>query len=154
VPNPTRGRFRAAVIAVIALLVPALAPSHASAGTSRLEARILTEINAVRAQHGLAGVGHRGILAGAASRHSSRLKRRGQLQHSSTKALARRAGARVGEVIAWSSNRRASARSIVRGWMGSPPHRANILRREYRLMGIGAARGHGQWWSSQVFGRR
>jgi uncharacterized protein YkwD len=141
VPNTTRGRLRAAVIAVIALLVPAVAPSHASAGTSRHESRILNEINAVRAQHGLAGVGHRGMLAGAASRHSSRLKRRGQLQHSSTKALARRAGARVGEVIAWSSNRRASARSIVRNWMNSPPHRAVLLDGSFRRVGVGASRG-------------
>ena len=42
-----------------------------------------------------------------------------------------------------------------RGWMPSPGHRANILRPQYRLMGIGAVRDeHGRWWSSQVFGRR
>lgn len=102
---------------------------------------MIAEINAVRAQQGLAGVGQRGMLAGAAGRHASRLKRRGQLQHSSTQTLARRARARVGEILAWSSNRRASARSIVRNWMNSPPHRAVLLDGGFRRVGVGASRG-------------
>jgi uncharacterized protein YkwD len=142
VPHTIPARVRAALIALIAVLaVPAVVAPQASAGTSRFESRVIAEINAVRAQHGLAGVGHRGMLAGAAGRHASRLKRRGQLQHSSTQALARRTRGRVGEVIAWSSNRRASARSIVRKWMNSPPHRAVLLDGGYRRVGVGASRG-------------
>jgi len=59
----------------------------------------------------------------------------------------------VGENIAMGYS---SGRVVVnRGWMHSDGHRANILRREYRLMGIGAARdASGRWWASQVFGRR
>ena len=154
-PNTTRARLRAFLIAVLAVIaVPALAPSHASAGTSRFEQRVLSEINAVRAQHGLAGVGNRQLLSRAAGRHATRLKRRGKLQHSSTQALSRRAGGRVGEVIAWSSNRRASARSIVRGWMNSPPHRAVLLDGGFRRAGVGASRGRSGLYVTADFASR
>jgi uncharacterized protein YkwD len=42
---------------------------------------------------------------------------------------------------------------VNRGWMRSPGHRQNILRRQYRQMGLAAYRAHGRWWVSQVFGR-
>ena len=49
-----------------------------------------------------------------------------------------------------------SGRSVVvRGWMTSPGHRANLLQPAYRLEGIGAVRdAGGRWWVAQVFGTR
>lgn len=49
-----------------------------------------------------------------------------------------------------------SGRSVVNdGWMNSPGHRANILNPAYRLLGIGARKGHdGRWYVAQVFGRK
>ena len=47
----------------------------------------------------------------------------------------------VGENIAWGSYDYATPRSIVRSWMHSPPHRANILRSQFRDIGIGLSRG-------------
>ena len=38
--------------------------------------------------------------------------------------------------------------------MKSPPHRANILSRKYRITGAAARRGGGYWWAAQVFGRK
>jgi len=41
------------------------------------------------------------------------------------------------------------------GWMNSPPHRENILRPQYRLVGLGARKSQeGSWYVSQVFGRK
>ena len=45
----------------------------------------------------------------------------------------------VGENLLWSS-RRATAVQIVRRWMRSPGHRANLLSRTWRELGIGALR--------------
>lgn len=45
----------------------------------------------------------------------------------------------VGENIAWSSSR-ATAAQVVRQWMGSRPHRANVLSRTWRELGLGAFR--------------
>ena len=49
-----------------------------------------------------------------------------------------------------------SGRAVVReGWMESEGHRANILRRSYRLTGIGAVQGDDdRWYVAQVFGRK
>jgi uncharacterized protein YkwD len=47
----------------------------------------------------------------------------------------------VGENIAWGSFDWATPASIVDSWMHSPPHRANILNRRFREIGIGVSRG-------------
>jgi uncharacterized protein YkwD len=49
-----------------------------------------------------------------------------------------------------------TGRSVVRdGWMKSPPHRANILRRSFHLVAVAAKKGaDGRWYASQVFGGR
>ena len=49
-----------------------------------------------------------------------------------------------------------TGKSVVNdGWMNSEGHRANILNPSYRLMGIGARKGHnGRWYVAQVFGRK
>jgi uncharacterized protein YkwD len=47
----------------------------------------------------------------------------------------------VGENIAWGSGGLGSAAAIHRAWMRSPGHRANILRRQFREIGIGIALG-------------
>src|SRR5438128_1825537 len=48
---------------------------------------------------------------------------------------------RLRENIAWGSLDWATPRAIMRSWMNSPPHRANILNRSFRDIGIGVARG-------------
>jgi uncharacterized protein YkwD len=52
-----------------------------------------------------------------------------------------RTGWLIGENIAWASGSEAAPRSIMGLWMDSPGHRANILRRDYREIGIGVAFG-------------
>jgi uncharacterized protein YkwD len=47
----------------------------------------------------------------------------------------------VGENIGYGSGSYATPRAMVRGWMNSSGHRANILRRQFRMIGIGVANG-------------
>jgi uncharacterized protein YkwD len=47
----------------------------------------------------------------------------------------------VGENLAWGSNELATPRAIVRAWMESPTHRANVLQRRYREIGIAVVLG-------------
>jgi uncharacterized protein YkwD len=47
----------------------------------------------------------------------------------------------LGENIAWGSGPLATAAAIHRAWMRSPGHKANILRRQFREIGIGIALG-------------
>jgi uncharacterized protein YkwD len=47
----------------------------------------------------------------------------------------------MGENIAWGTGSAGTASSIVDLWMGSAGHRANILRRSFRVQGLGVALG-------------
>jgi hypothetical protein len=47
----------------------------------------------------------------------------------------------LGENLAWHSGADPGVALTVRGWMGSPPHRALILHRSFRWLGAGIARG-------------
>jgi uncharacterized protein YkwD len=48
----------------------------------------------------------------------------------------------LGENLAWGTGSLATPREIVRAWMASPGHRANILEASYREIGIGIAGGN------------
>jgi uncharacterized protein YkwD len=47
----------------------------------------------------------------------------------------------IGENIAWGEGSLGTPRRIVRSWMNSSGHRANILNRSFREIGIGIAKG-------------
>ena len=47
----------------------------------------------------------------------------------------------IGENLAWGSGSLGSPTKIVAAWMASPGHRANLLRRDFREIGIGIAPG-------------
>jgi uncharacterized protein YkwD len=53
--------------------------------------------------------------------------------------ISSRSSYEVGENIAWGTLSLATPRAIVAAWMGSPPHRANILDPHYRETGIGVS---------------
>src|SRR5688500_18386166 len=46
-----------------------------------------------------------------------------------------------GENLAWGTGRLATPRGVMQAWMESPGHRANVLRRSYRELGIGVVTG-------------
>ena len=92
-------------------------------------------------------------LTRVAERWARSMAGKGRLEHQSLKPILRRCDLTlVGENIAVGYP---SGKAVVnRGWMHSAGHRENILRPQFRLMGIGAHRdGSGRWWVSQVFGR-
>ena len=49
-------------------------------------------------------------------------------------------------------NKKRLARARVDGWMKSPGHRANIMNRDYRYIGVGVARSGGDVYATQNFG--
>ncbi len=63
----------------------------------------------------------------------------------------------IGENLAverWSGQRfdaRSFAHRMVQGWLGSPPHRANILAAEFDATGIGVAVSDGEAYVTQLF---
>jgi uncharacterized protein YkwD len=65
----------------------------------------------------------------------------------------------VGENLAMGSGAGGEPRAVMRAWLGSPPHRANVLRAAYRDQGIALVRGtmpgyrHARLWVNE-FGVR
>jgi uncharacterized protein YkwD len=129
--------------ALTTLFFVASAPAAQAAGPrlDRGERAIVRAINRVRAHQGLRRLhaGHR--LARAADAHSRSMLRADYFAHGAFASRVRRYASfkRVGETLAWSS--RCGARAFVRMWMRSPGHRAVLLSRGFRRVGIGRRTG-------------
>ena len=124
--------FGAAIIAAATL--SAAAPT-ATAGPTQAERALLRAVNDARAARGLARVQLAQPLQRRTHRYAVWLLR--------TNTFAHAGDLRPGtcENLAWATTNIASARRIVRMWLASPGHRANLLWRAARKAGVGVARG-------------
>jgi len=132
-----------AVVAT-ALILAGAADAATSTSMTPPESSLLAAMNEARLLHGLKPLRCDARLERAARRHSSKMLRTGTFFHGAFSARIRRVGVRaprVGENLAWSQGSLEQARAIVGQWLASPPHRANLLRPGYRLVGVGALRG-------------
>lgn len=152
----------AATLTIVLVAAPtasaARACDSAHASASQISKRTLVRatlcvLNAERARRNLRPLRLNRKLSAAARRHSRAMARRRFFSHNSLSGASfvdriRRtgylSGARswtIGENIAYGSGGRSSPRAIGTAWMKSPPHRANILSRSFRAIGIGIASG-------------
>jgi uncharacterized protein YkwD len=141
----------ASLLALVAVAAPAALSARSSSSTTlaSLESGVLRQLNAVRADHGLAALRDSSRLDAAATEHSREMAEDGYFQHSSFDgtSFATRiehwyptTGYRswtVGENLLWSSPTVDPARALDL-WMRSPEHRANILNPTFREIGVGA----------------
>jgi uncharacterized protein YkwD len=110
-------------------------------------------LNKQRRAHGLSSLRGNGKLRGAATDYSKLMVRLSFFSHVSPTGSTLQSrvqgthyldGARswsIGENIAWGTGSLGTPRGIVRAWMNSPGHRANILNGSFRDIGIGVATG-------------
>jgi uncharacterized protein YkwD len=105
-------------------------------------------INQQRSRHGLRRLRRNAKLDLASTRHARSMAAHNFFEHGNFVGRIRTAhylqGARawrVGENIAWGSGVLGSPSEIMDAWMHSPGHRANILNRGFREIGIGVAPG-------------
>ncbi len=152
----------AALLALTAMLAPAGAQASGCANTNLkpnaanvqvVRSAVLCLHNAERARHGLPTLRENWRLRSAASRHAARMVGSHFFDHTTPGGLTMAERIRstgyasgahawsIGENIAWGSGRLATAAQIHRAWMSSPGHRANILQRSFREIGIGIAPG-------------
>lgn len=128
----------AAILAALAMAC--LAASPAGARPSAAEAELIRAINAERTPRGLVPLRVDLRLERAARAKSSEMLRTGTFAHGDVRGRLVRFGARgpmYGENLAWASGSSTSASRIVRMWMASPGHRANILRAAFTRIGLG-----------------
>ena len=125
------------------LAVPVLHASD-STGASKGEQLLLAEVNRARAGSGLPPLRNDRRLRAAARAHSRDMLARGYFGHGNFGRRLQNYGVRgktIGENVAWAQGARVNAQAIVAQWMASAGHRANLLRRSFRRIGIGTAVG-------------
>jgi uncharacterized protein YkwD len=147
----------AALAAVALLPATAVASSCANANLTptsgnveQVRAAVLCLINQEREHHGEGALTPNARLAHAAQAHSRNMAEQDYFSHiapdGSTPLDRMRAsgylpnsqdGYVVGENIAWGTSWLATPQSIVKAWMESPGHRANILDGAFRETGVG-----------------
>jgi uncharacterized protein YkwD len=128
-----------------------LAPDGAN--DDRIRAAILCLHNEIRAEHHLPALKANVRLRDAAEGHSQNMVSRGFFDHTTptgvtmvdrilhTRYTNRNQAWTLGENLAWATGTMATPRGVVKMWMNSPGHRANILKRAYREIGVGVVVG-------------
>jgi uncharacterized protein YkwD len=138
-----RKKHICAVFAVSFLLFAAPAALAGKARTSS-ELNLLAAVNATRATYGLQPLHLDSTLQSAARSHSTDMLRHNYFAHGNfagRMAAFHIHGPSSGENLAWGSGPYGRAGTIVREWLASPEHRANLLRPGYARIGIGLVRG-------------
>jgi uncharacterized protein YkwD len=128
-----------------------LAPDGANG--DRIRDAILCLHNQIRRDRGLPLLRANGRLRDAAEGHSENMVSRGFFDHTTPTGVTmvdrilrsrytnRNQGWTLGENLAWATGTMATPRGVVKMWMNSPGHRANILKRAYREIGVGVVTG-------------
>lgn len=139
-------RFRASMLAfALSALIPLSALAcNVPRGQPGMLSEVVQLVNAERARAGLPRLAPSSALQTAAQGHACDNAGRNVMTHkgsdgSSVGARVRRAGYRpssVNENVAYGYRSAAQAVSL---WMGSPPHRKNILSPKTREIGVGLA---------------
>lgn len=136
----------AATLAGVGLTGVTAAP--ATAGMT-VEANLVQRINNARARNGLPPLALRAGLSDYARRQSARMAEARSLFHTAS----------FSAICCWSSITEnvgvaGSARQVHLNFLGSPSHRANILDRSKREVGVGVVRSGGQLWVTEIFRER
>ncbi len=151
-PRPRAG-FRA--LAVLATVVASFAlPASAGAqvryrAAGSLQQAVIAQVNAVRRAHGVRALAVRRPLVQAATSHGANMVRHGYFAHSWSNGApfaswirrfwpgCTRCSWSVGENLYW-RHPNPNAAQVVNAWLNSPPHRRNLLRRDWRSIGVSA----------------
>ncbi|MFJ7264001.1 CAP domain-containing protein [Streptomyces globosus] len=135
---------------------PPVPPAEPSDGHSAEEAAVLALVNQERAQAGCGPVRANPPLAALAGSFSKDMAVRGFFSHTDPdgrspwdRASAAGISGLGGENIARGQG---DAEAVMKAWMNSPGHRANILNCEFRTLGVGAHVAAGGPWWTQDFG--
>lgn len=156
------GLKKKTILSLLWIFIAALFCSAAAWGEDRpwpaKERHLLRDVNAARAHAGLPPLAWDEGLARAARKHARLMAERGRLSHrfAGEQEPSRRAASEgvcftiFGENVA----RADDFTTVHTGLMRSPPHRANILNREFDSLGIGVYRRQdSSWWVAQEFAR-
>jgi uncharacterized protein YkwD len=147
-------RLVALLATAAVLLGTGASPADARSAAGKYAQQAFTATNANRTHNGLKALKPDDCLKHAAVQQAKAMAAREEIFHQDLGRVLRKCKvSSAGENVAYGFP---SGKSVVNdGWMNSEGHRDNILNPSFRLMGIGARKGHdGQWYVAQVFGRK
>jgi uncharacterized protein YkwD len=133
--------LRHAGIAIATLATVFALASPAGAEIPSESAAMIDRVNAARSSHGLPALRASEGLTGSARSYARYMLRHDHLGHLSS---IRASGSFMwlGENLAWHFDWKPRVRMSFSGWMNSPPHRAVLLSRAARQIGVGRVRGY------------
>jgi uncharacterized protein YkwD len=120
---------------------------------STYEHAALRATNSARVRHGLGALEADECLQRFAVQQAKAMARQESMYHQDLGPIAQECAVDVvAENVAYGYTR---GRELVRGWMSSPGHRANILNGDFRVVALAARQSNGgRWYAAEVFGRR
>ena len=137
---------------------PAPAPTQAAApqppANSSTEGQVLALVNAARADHGCDALAADAGLAAVARAHSADMRDSGYFAHTNLAGLDpfdRAAAAGLSARAENIARGQDDAAAVMKSWMESSGHRANILNCSLTKLGVGVAEGSGGPWWTQLF---
>ena len=133
----------AVVFGVFALVAPAAGASVRTARTSAVTT-LFQAVNRPRVAHGLRPLRVDTALVRAARSHSAEMLRGNYFAHGDfhgRMVTFHVRGPVAGENLAWGNGQYARAATIIREWLASPEHRANLLHAGWTRIGIGISSG-------------
>jgi uncharacterized protein YkwD len=143
------GFARMAVLLSLLLLVGFVAPKRAEATTNASERQMASLINHARTSHSRAALSLNSSLSDYARRWSATMASKNRLYHNANLATwLRNWNWRIlGENVGVGG----SVSQLHVAFMNSPPHRANILDRRFRNVGVGVVVRNGRTWVTVIF---
>jgi uncharacterized protein YkwD len=153
-------QFRLLAVGVVLLLAPATATAApapcqdtdlmpAAGNLDRVRAAVVCLQNQQRTAHGLKPLTENARLRKAAAGHADEMVADGYFAHDGDDGTSfaerifdqRYVGPddaySIGENLAWGTGDLGTPSGVVDAWMHSPPHRANLLSKGYRDVGVG-----------------
>lgn len=152
---PRLNRIRATVLGLVgatALVAVPLTQTAQASPNQKYESSVLTNTNVQRAKYDRVKLKGSPCLDKFAERHAKKMASEQKMYHQKLGPILEACDlSMVGENVAYGYP---SGKAAVAAWMKSPGHKANILKKEYRLLAVGAYTDkNGTWYVAQVFGR-
>ncbi len=117
---------------------------------SKRDRQLAKKTNAARAHAGVRKLSLDPHLSRVAKRQARKMARRRTLYHTPSLGSLVTHWRSLGENVGYAGG----VKRLHRAFMGSSPHKANILKSSYRHVGVGTTKKGGNIWSSVVFESR
>lgn len=128
------------------------APASAASVSGSYESTVIKKTNKERVKKRMKSLKPQSCVDRYAEKQARNMAKKKKLYHQNMRTVLKKCKLRrVGENVAAGYP---NATGVVNAWMRSRGHRANILTKQYRIIGVGAVKRGRIWYVAQVFGTK